>query len=163
MDCCVCLEEITLPITTDCNHHFCFLCLKSLIESSNHPVCPLCRSPLDIDLNHLQVDENLVNDATESYQWQYHGKNYGWWDYDERSNKEIEEAYVSKDLGSPQSGLPGPCIIFIGHKSYSIDFTEMTQKNLTDPSKIRKVRRIDRNSSDHHPKGTGGVAHFVQS
>ena len=42
MDCPICLTVMTDATTFQCNHTFCFLCIKEWLTS--HQTCPLCRS-----------------------------------------------------------------------------------------------------------------------
>ncbi|XP_055988473.1 E3 ubiquitin-protein ligase TRIM38-like [Sorex fumeus] len=48
--CSICLELMTEPVSIDCGHSFCFVCLVDLIESQSFgtPIhCPLCRTPFE--------------------------------------------------------------------------------------------------------------------
>lgn len=42
-DCPICLERLTNPQTTPCNHTFCHACLTSHFNASPQPRCPICR------------------------------------------------------------------------------------------------------------------------
>lgn len=47
-ECTICLEVMQDILQTPCNHAFCGECISAVANSDN-PVCPLCRSDIDID------------------------------------------------------------------------------------------------------------------
>ena len=48
-DCAVCLQPPIHPVQLECDHIFCFLCVKGASTTSRR--CPMCRS--DISANYL--------------------------------------------------------------------------------------------------------------
>ena len=57
MACPICLEGINEDAleVTECNHHFHHVCLQQWLERSND--CPLCRNPLQVDLEDIEEGE----------------------------------------------------------------------------------------------------------
>lgn len=141
MDCCICLEEANIPIKLPCKHIFCFLCIKGEAENYDRAKCPLCRAGFDLD--YLKKPE-LVDDLKSNSVWKYSGRNFGWWDYDEKTNLILEEEY-KKD---PKSRIE----IYISGAEYIIDFEQMVQirKNL---DRIRNIKRDETYIS----KGIAGI------
>lgn len=98
--CSICLQNYQLPVKLECNHIFCFLCIKGANEK-NEKRCALCRQAIRNEyfskpnLLNQNLLEDLLNkreEAEEAYVWYYEGKN-GWWRYDEQTNREIELKY----------------------------------------------------------------------
>lgn len=56
----------------------------------------------------------------------------GWWQYDERTCQEIEEAYKNAEK---------QCTILVAGNLYIVDFDQMLQKRHTDPARKRQVKR----------------------
>jgi len=91
--CPICLDRMVLPVTYECQHTFCFLCIKAVIEGNSQPTCPLCRVNLDKD-THVKIPESKLNEVPkERYYWQYQGRNFGWWNYERQMSNQIEETY----------------------------------------------------------------------
>lgn len=59
-------------------------------------------------------------------------KKSGWWQYDERTCQEIEEAYKNAQK---------QCTILVAGNLYIVDFDQMLQKRQTDPARKRQVKR----------------------
>lgn len=57
----------------------------------------------------------------------------GWWQYDERTCQEIEDAYKRAQK---------QCTILVAGNLYNVDFEQMLQKRQTDPSRKRQVKSI---------------------
>lgn len=55
----------------------------------------------------------------------------GWWQYDERTCQEIEDAYKKAQK---------QCTILVAGNLYIVDFDQMLQKRQTDPSRKRQVK-----------------------
>lgn len=55
----------------------------------------------------------------------------GWWQYDERTCQEIEDAYKRHTK---------QCTILVAGNLYIVDFDQMLQKRQTDPSRKRQVK-----------------------
>ncbi|XP_060771720.1 E3 ubiquitin-protein ligase TRIM39-like [Neoarius graeffei] len=43
LQCSICLDVFTDPVTTPCGHNFCKICLKEYWDSSSHCQCPVCK------------------------------------------------------------------------------------------------------------------------
>ncbi|KAI5606417.1 E3 ubiquitin-protein ligase TRIM39, partial [Silurus asotus] len=43
LQCCICLDVFTDPVSTSCGHNFCMICLKKFWDSSPHCQCPVCK------------------------------------------------------------------------------------------------------------------------
>lgn len=80
--------------------------------------------PIDAIASTSNADQN-------EYQWFYKGRN-GWWQYDERTCLEIEDAYKKGDKH---------CTILVAGYVYVVDFEQMLQQRQTDPSRKRQVKR----------------------
>lgn len=57
----------------------------------------------------------------------------GWWQYDERTCQEIEDAYKKTQK---------QCTILVAGNLYIVDFEQMLQKRQTDPSRKRQVKSM---------------------
>uniref|UniRef100_A0A8D0BR99 RING-type domain-containing protein n=1 Tax=Salvator merianae TaxID=96440 RepID=A0A8D0BR99_SALMN len=58
--CSICLDHFKDPVTVDCGHNFCQVCITRCLENAK-PSCPQCRKPIsqrNFRLNHLLA--NLV-------------------------------------------------------------------------------------------------------
>jgi len=93
--CSICwIEQPVNGIQLDCGHIFCFLCIKSIAESTGR--CALCRAEIQIDLDSDQLDITgkikLPSPSHDGYFWFYAGKT-GWWLYDADTNQELERAH----------------------------------------------------------------------
>ncbi|KAK3567826.1 hypothetical protein QTP86_027231 [Hemibagrus guttatus] len=44
LQCPICLDVFTDPVSTPCGHNFCMLCLKEFWDSSSHCQCPVCKT-----------------------------------------------------------------------------------------------------------------------
>ncbi|QQP49147.1 RING finger protein 146, partial [Caligus rogercresseyi] len=124
LECPVCLQSAVQPVKLPCKHIFCFLCVKG--ASAQNQACPLCRSP--ITHGYLDAPEVVVlgqespseESSDEAYAWFYEGRE-GWWRYDDRTSKEMEEIYASsQDSGSTAE-------LLIAGFIYVIDFENEVQ------------------------------------
>ncbi|XP_058250095.1 E3 ubiquitin-protein ligase TRIM39-like isoform X2 [Hemibagrus wyckioides] len=43
LQCPICLDVFTDPVSTSCGHNFCMICLKEFWDSSSHCQCPVCK------------------------------------------------------------------------------------------------------------------------
>ncbi|XP_060782254.1 E3 ubiquitin-protein ligase TRIM39-like isoform X2 [Neoarius graeffei] len=44
LQCSICLDVFTDPVSTPCGHNFCMICLKEFWDSSSHCQCPVCQT-----------------------------------------------------------------------------------------------------------------------
>jgi len=165
-ECSICLESINLPVTTNCNHNFCYLCLKGVSQTSSQMKCPLCRTPITVDLNNVSVNEDLVTeladiDLERGFVWQYSGRNHGWWNYDIKTNREIEDFYMDYVLRDDDSisSAGVPYIVTVGYQEYELDFEEMKQKSVLHPGRMRQIKRVSKKTKN--TKGTAGIKYYV--
>uniref|UniRef100_T1GAJ4 E3 ubiquitin-protein ligase n=1 Tax=Megaselia scalaris TaxID=36166 RepID=T1GAJ4_MEGSC len=97
----------------------------------------MCRREIPPEfLDHPQLVNGIQDicntKATEDgYQWFYEGRN-GWWQYDDRTSSDIEEAYKKEEKS---------CTILVAGYVYIVDFEGMVQRRQTDPSRVRHVKR----------------------
>uniref|UniRef100_A0AAG5CW03 E3 ubiquitin-protein ligase n=1 Tax=Anopheles atroparvus TaxID=41427 RepID=A0AAG5CW03_ANOAO len=139
LECPVCLQTCVHPVRLPCGHIFCFLCVKGVAFKNLR--CAMCRC--DIPLTYLDHPQ-LVNGVEEieraatatvadgnEYQWYYEGCN-GWWQYDERTSQELEEAYLEGKKS---------CKILVAGFVYIVTFEHKCQIRQNDYSRIRRVKR----------------------
>ncbi|XP_034238232.1 E3 ubiquitin-protein ligase RNF146 isoform X2 [Thrips palmi] len=133
-ECAVCLQTCVHPARLPCSHIFCFLCLKGLVTQSRR--CAMCRQDIPLDyLDHpqlLEIPTPAEKEAFEDgYQWFYEGRS-GWWQYDERTSRELEAAYKSGQR---------TCELLIVGQLYIADFDAMLQLRRNDLSRRRRIKR----------------------
>ena len=129
-DCCaVCLEPPVHPVLLDCNHSYCFLCAKGLIEGSDGR-CSLCRQRIS---RQSLSNVKLNREESNGMKWFYESANMvDWWQFEERNSDELEEYY--------QAGLEDAEMLICGHV-YIINFMNMTQRRKNGCGRIRSIRR----------------------
>ncbi|CAG9856238.1 unnamed protein product [Phyllotreta striolata] len=149
-ECAVCLQKCVHPVQLPCGHVFCFLCLKGFANQNRK--CAMCRQEIprdSIDQPHLL--EPVLIDKLETfddgYQWFYEGRN-GWWQYDERTSKDLEVSYKNNEKTSE---------LLIAGCLYIIDLENMLQIRRNDPSRRRRIKR------DYSTVPRKGVAGLHQS
>lgn len=47
VDCSICLQDLSQPVATQCNHFFCEACLAIWRRTQPYPRCPICRGDID--------------------------------------------------------------------------------------------------------------------
>ncbi|KAI1285599.1 E3 ubiquitin-protein ligase [Halotydeus destructor] len=145
-ECAICLHKCVHPAKLECNHIFCFLCIKGAAYSSGR--CPMCRQAIPesyFESPQLleEITEDEVKQYEEGYQWFYEGRN-GWWLYDKRDIDQIEDAFQKK---------VSKCELLIAGFVYVIDFEKMMQYRRNEPQRQRRVKR------DHlDTESTKGIA-----
>ncbi|UYV66426.1 RNF146 [Cordylochernes scorpioides] len=90
------------------------------------------------------VTEPVAPPPPDSYQWFYEGRN-GWWQYDDRTSEELEQAYTNKET---------KCDILVAGFLYTVDFEHMMQYRQHEPG---RRRRIKRDRADATKKGVAGI------
>ncbi|XP_072218611.1 E3 ubiquitin-protein ligase RNF146-B-like [Leuresthes tenuis] len=154
-ECAICLQSCVHPVRLPCCHVFCFLCVKGASWHSKR--CALCRQEIPEDFLErpvlLSPEElkaaaaGLSRSGSESrgdYAWYYEGRN-GWWQYDERTNRELEEAFV-KGRKSTEMLIAG----FL----YVADLENMVQYRRNEHGRRRKIKR---DVVDIPKKGVAGL------
>lgn len=92
------------------------------------------------------------NCTTKDIYFQKKGRN-GWWQYDERTNGEIENEFRE----NPNKQFE----IQIAGLLYSIDLVRKIQVRSDDPNKKRRIKRDLKYVK--HTKGVAGLKNFIQS
>lgn len=157
-ECAICLQRCIHPVRLPCCHVFCFLCVKGASWQSKR--CALCRQEIPEDFLErpvLLLPEELKaaasgmsrSIATEGvsrgdFTWYYEGRN-GWWQYDERTCRELEEAF-SKGRKSAEMLIAG----FL----YVADLENMVQYRRNEHGRRRKIKR---DVVDIPKKGVAGL------
>ena len=170
-NCAVCLQPCLHPVKLNCNHIFCFLCVKGVALQSKR--CPMCRreipreyfdnpnllKPLEPQPKKEEQDDDHEEDEAEAEAgdddreaeareeeigWYYEGRN-GWWRYDERTSSELESFH--------KKGAKG-CEMLIAGSIYFIDLENMIQCRRNEPN---RRRRIKRDVADIPSKGVAGI------
>ncbi|XP_027139744.1 E3 ubiquitin-protein ligase rnf146 isoform X2 [Larimichthys crocea] len=157
-ECAICLQSCIHPVCLPCCHVFCFLCVKGASWHSKR--CALCRQEIPEDFLERPVllsPEELKAAAAGvsrsvgtgggsrgDFAWYYEGRN-GWWQYDERTSRELEEAF-SKGRKSTEMLIAG----FL----YVADLENMVQYRRNEHSRRRKIKR---DVVDIPKKGVAGL------
>ncbi|KAG7456226.1 hypothetical protein MATL_G00249490 [Megalops atlanticus] len=82
----------------------------------------------------------LAHDEKQEFGW-YYNDNRRWYEYGSQGSSSSKASVTSSDVEQQYSTTPQGSMQFrVGHMSYSISFTAMTQRNLT-TSMSRRVRR----------------------
>lgn len=157
-ECAICLQSCIHPVCLPCSHVFCFLCVKGASWQSKR--CALCRQEIPEDFLERPVllsPEELKaaaaglsrtgktgDDSRGDYAWYYEGRN-GWWQYDERTSCELEEAFA-KGRKSTEMLIAG----FL----YVADLENMVQYRRNEHGRRRKIKR---DSVEIPKKGVAGL------
>ncbi|KAI5609303.1 E3 ubiquitin-protein ligase rnf146 [Silurus asotus] len=149
-ECAICLQSCVHPVRLPCGHVFCFLCVKGASWHSKR--CALCRQevPEDfLDRPTLLSPEELKATATGGrslggHAWYYEGRN-GWWQYDERTSRELEEAY--------REGKKSAEMLIAGFL-YVADLENMVQYRRNEHGRRRRMKR---DAVDVPKKGVAGL------
>lgn len=146
--CPICFETPLYPIKLPCDHTFCYLCAKGLCESNltgGGGACAMCRRPFPRGIFN-QSRHHVTDKNSKSQCWFYEGKS-GWWQFDERNNEAIEEAF--------HSGVEKFQLLLCGNL-YAIDFKNKIQYRVDGTGRIRHIKR-DCTSSTSNVKGIAGL------
>ncbi|XP_064847281.1 E3 ubiquitin-protein ligase rnf146-like [Oncorhynchus masou masou] len=156
-ECAICLQTCVYPVRLPCCHIFCFLCVKGASWHSKR--CALCRQEVPEDfLEHptLLSPEELKAAATggrggagpsnagRDTAWYYEGRN-GWWQYDERTSRELEDA-LAKGRKRAEMLIAG----FL----YVADLENMVQYRRNEHGRRRRMKR---DMVDIPKKGVAGL------
>ncbi|XP_024276290.1 E3 ubiquitin-protein ligase rnf146 [Oncorhynchus tshawytscha] len=156
-ECAICLQTCVHPVRLPCRHVFCFLCVKGASWHSKR--CALCRQEVPEDfLEHptLLSPEELKaaaaggrggtgpGSAGGDHAWYYEGRN-GWWQYDERTSRELEDAFA-KGRKSAEMLIAG----FL----YVADLENMVQYRRNEHGRRRRMKR---DMVDIPKKGVAGL------
>ncbi|XP_041720718.1 E3 ubiquitin-protein ligase rnf146 [Coregonus clupeaformis] len=156
-ECAICLQTCVHPVRLPCRHVFCFLCVKGASWHSKR--CALCRQEVPEDfLEHptLLSPEELktaaaggrggagLGSAGGDHAWYYEGRN-GWWQYDERTSRELEDAFA-KGRKSAEMLIAG----FL----YVADLENMVQYRRNEHGRRRRMKR---DVVDIPKKGVAGL------
>uniref|UniRef100_S4R4W7 E3 ubiquitin-protein ligase n=1 Tax=Petromyzon marinus TaxID=7757 RepID=S4R4W7_PETMA len=133
-DCAICLQPCVHPARLPCRHVFCFLCAKGVALQSRR--CALCRSEIPPDFLErptllCSTSDGVPLKPRTANAWYYEGRN-GWWQYDERTSAELEEAFAR---GSTTMEM------LIAGYLYVADLEAMVQYRRSEPSRRRKMKR----------------------
>ncbi|XP_062320662.1 E3 ubiquitin-protein ligase rnf146-like [Osmerus eperlanus] len=149
-ECAICLQSCVHPVQLPCRHVFCFLCVKGASWQSKR--CALCRQEVPEDFLErptLLSPEELKasaggRGAAGDHAWYYEGRN-GWWQYDERTSRELEDAF-SKGKKTAEMLIAG----FL----YVADLENMVQYRRNEHGRRRKIKR---DVMDIPKKGVAGL------
>ena len=151
LECAVCLQQCVHPVMLPCSHIFCYLCVKGVANRSKR--CALCRTDIPADFVNkpkLVCKNDLLNSSAldDGTQWFYAGNSSGWWRYDPRTNRDIEEKF--------KEGAKKFEILIAGYL-YVIDLEQMIQYRHSDMSRKRNIKRDMEDSIA--TKGVAGLMH----
>lgn len=140
LECCpICLQPPVHPVELPCKHVFCFLCLKGMAARDLR--CGLCRAPFPrefivnpmvVGAGQPRLSDLTTTSSEENYSWFYQSRSSGWWLYEERVSRDIEEAFLKK--------VPKTRVYISGYQ-YIIDFDSMVQYRELYPDRIRRIKR----------------------
>ncbi|XP_051262990.1 E3 ubiquitin-protein ligase rnf146 [Dicentrarchus labrax] len=150
-ECAICLQSCVHPVQLPCHHVFCFLCVKGASWQSKR--CALCRQEVPDDFlerptllspEELKASAGGRGGAASDHAWYYEGRN-GWWQYDERTSRELEDAF-SKGKNRAEMLIAG----FL----YVADLENMVQYRRNEHGRRRKMKR---DVLDIPKKGVAGL------
>lgn len=133
-ECAICLQTCVHPVSLPCRHVFCYLCVKGASWLGRR--CALCRQDIPedfLDRPTLLCPEELkaASRGTGEYAWYYEGRN-GWWQYDERTSRELEEA-LARGKKSAEMLIAGAL--------YVADLENMVQYRRNEHGRRRRMKR----------------------
>jgi len=145
--CIICQDDMHNPIKLECNHSFCFSCIKgAMIQSGTE--CPLCRHKPSKGYKDMifKSPEKLCQGITEAsvinntYVWIYSGKNCGWWYFEPKISEELDVLY---DLHSKGKLTVDNNLVTICGYIFTFDFSSMEQSNKTNGA-VRHIKRLSK-------------------
>ncbi|XP_075718456.1 E3 ubiquitin-protein ligase RNF146 isoform X2 [Rhinoderma darwinii] len=146
-ECAICLQTCVHPVSLPCKHIFCFLCVKGASWLGRR--CALCRQEIPedfLDKPTLLSPEELksASRGNGEYAWYYEGRN-GWWQYDERTSRELEDAFTKGKKNTE---------MLIAGFLYVADLENMVQYRRNEHGRRRKMKR---DIVDIPKKGVAGL------
>ncbi|XP_019750631.1 E3 ubiquitin-protein ligase rnf146 [Hippocampus comes] len=150
-ECAICLQSCVHPVQLPCHHVFCFLCVKGASWQSKR--CALCRQEVPDDFlerptllspEELKASAGGRGGEVSDHAWYYEGRN-GWWQYDVRTSRELEDAF-SKGKKTAEMLIAG----FL----YVADLENMVQYRRNEHGRRRKMKR---DVLDIPKKGVAGL------
>ncbi|CAO4379424.1 unnamed protein product [Caenorhabditis nigoni] len=100
-------------------------------------------------INFDDTPEDTPKKDQRKMYWLYRGKSQGWWRFDPRHERDIEESYRNGNLH---------CDVLICGRTYIIDFQRKCQYLQNQPSQAREVTRVSAEEFDGmEVKGLAGV------
>ncbi|KAJ8354084.1 hypothetical protein SKAU_G00216510 [Synaphobranchus kaupii] len=148
-ECAICLQSCVHPVRLPCSHIFCFLCVKGASWQSKR--CALCRQEIPEDflerptlLSPEELKAAGAGRGPGEHAWYYEGRN-GWWQYDERTSRELEDAFA-KGKRSTEMLIAG----FL----YVADLENMVQYRRNEHGRRRRMKR---DVADIPKKGVAGL------
>lgn len=155
-DCSICLNHYDIPVVLDCNHTFCFLCIKEV--NLHGMTCPLCRNNITIDLGNVFKDlRDKLQALVGKDVWLYASvSGDGWWMYNLEMNQNIENAYQqSQNANNAHNAFT--CQIRVAARTYDIDFTQQKQHFQNKERRIQRVTFDMDKIKEINIKGMAGV------
>jgi len=98
--CTICMRLLYEPMTLECSHNYCKLCLLQLLRSTtNTKQCPMCRLELnDFDMDTASVNKVLRKEVREKYPEIYKARRTEHReDMEDEKNKFIKKLIVGND------------------------------------------------------------------
>ncbi|XP_063773365.1 E3 ubiquitin-protein ligase RNF146 [Pseudophryne corroboree] len=146
-ECAICLQTCVHPVSLPCKHIFCYLCVKGASWLGRR--CALCRQEIPedfLDKPTLLSPEELksASRGNGEYAWYYEGRN-GWWQYDERTSRELEDAFTKGKKNTE---------MLIAGFLYVADLENMVQYRRNEHGRRRKMKR---DIVDIPKKGVAGL------
>ncbi|KAM8946439.1 E3 ubiquitin-protein ligase RNF146 [Pelodytes ibericus] len=146
-ECAICLQTCVHPVSLPCKHIFCYLCVKGASWLGRR--CALCRQEIPEDFMEkptLLSPEELksASRGNGEYAWYYEGRN-GWWQYDERTSRELEDAFTKGKKNTE---------MLIAGFLYVADLENMVQYRRNEHGRRRKMKR---DIVDIPKKGVAGL------
>ncbi|CAL8316623.1 unnamed protein product [Merluccius merluccius] len=142
-ECAICLQSCVHPVCLPCRHVFCFLCVKGASWQSKR--CALCRQEVPEDFLErpklLSPEELRAAGAGAGAggsrggggdrAWYYEGRG-GWWQYDERTSGELEDAFAKGGKSAE---------MLIAGFLYVADLENMVQYRRNEHGRRRRMKR----------------------
>ncbi|CAI2292859.1 unnamed protein product [Caenorhabditis sp. 36 PRJEB53466] len=116
-------------------------------STTNNSLPRVVKTEEDVKSDVGALNAALANAPEEKKYWLYRGRNQGWWRFDLRNEKDIEEAFTN--------GMPITELTICG-RSYVIDFSKMEQYQKNNQNSSRDIKRV--NATDFDGMDVKGLA-----